>query len=292
MNRFGELLLALFSWCCTLLLTATVGILMVFLLRRGLPAFNMALFFGDTPPLDALLLIKPVFDGLFPALFGTLALVLVAVCCAVPVGLATGIYLAEYAAVAPKRVLNLLFDLLAGIPSIVVGLAGFALAVVLHRTFSGGIGPCLLLSALALAFLVLPYLIRATQNALEAVDPVTRRTALALGASKVQNIFYVLLPNRLADLTGGVILAVGRCAEDTAVIMLTGVVAFAGVPNSLLRKYEAVPFYIYTISSQYTDFQELQRGFAAALVLLFLCAALFLLAFFIQRHLKERLFYR
>ncbi|NLC70478.1 MAG: ABC transporter permease subunit [Desulfuromonadaceae bacterium] len=292
MNRFGELLLALFSWCCTLLLTATVGILMLFLLRRGLPAFDAALFFGDTPPLAALLLSKPVFDGLFPALFGTLALVLLAIACAVPVGLAAGIYLAEYAAPAPKRLLNLFFDVLAGIPSIVIGLAGFALAIVLHRTFSGRIGHCLLLSALSLAFLVLPYLIRSTQNALEAIDPVTRRTALALGASKLQNILYVLLPNRLADLTGGVILAVGRCAEDTAVIMLTGVVASAGIPNSLLRQYEALPFYIYYISSQYSGPEELQRGFAAALVLLSLCVALFLLAFFIQRRLKERLLYR
>ncbi|NLC72130.1 MAG: ABC transporter permease subunit, partial [Desulfuromonadaceae bacterium] len=219
-------------------------------------------------------------------------LVLLAVACAVPVGLGAGIYLAEYAAPAPKRRLNLFFDVLAGIPSIVIGLAGFAMAVVLHRTFSGRIGPCLLLSALSLAFLVLPYLIRSTQNALEAVDPVTRRTALALGASKLQNILYVLLPNRLADLTGGIILAVGRCAEDTAVIMLTGVVASAGIPSSLLRQYEALPFTIYYISSQYSGPQELERGFAAALVLLFLCAALFLLAFLAQRRLKERLFYR
>ena len=183
MNRFGERLLAGFSWCCILTLTAAVGILLLFLLRRGLPAFDATLFFGDTAPLDALLLRRPVFDGLLPALFGTLALVLLAVGCAVPIGLAAGIYLAEYAAPAPKRLLNLFFDVLAGIPSIVVGLAGFALAVVLHRTFSGRVGPCLLLSALALAFLVLPYLIRSTQNALEAVDPVTRRTAPALGAS-------------------------------------------------------------------------------------------------------------
>ncbi|NLV25302.1 MAG: ABC transporter permease subunit [Deltaproteobacteria bacterium] len=292
MNRRGELILIAFSWCCTLLLTAAVGTLLLFLLRRGLSAFDMALFFGDTAPLDALLLRRPVFDGLFPALFGTVVLVFLAVACAIPVGLAAGIYLAEYAAPAPKRLLNLLFDVLAGIPSIVIGLAGFALAIVLHRTFSGRIGPCLLLSALSLAFLVLPYLIRSTQNTLEAVDPVTRRTALALGASKLQNILYVLLPNRMADLTGGIILAVGRCAEDTAVIMLTGVVASAGIPDSLLRQYEALPFYIYYISSQYSGPDELERGFAAALVLLFLCTALFLLAFLAQRRLKERLFYR
>lgn len=292
MGRLLEKLLPPLAWGSALLLAAAVVTLVSFLLLRGLPAMDVGLLFGAVDPLDALLLRRQVFDGLFPALFGTLALVLLAVALALPVGLAAGIYMAEYAAGWPKRLLSLTFDVLAGIPSIVIGLAGFALAIVLHRSFDGRFGPCLLLSAMALAFLVLPYLVRATQTALEGVDPLLRHTALTLGASKLQNILRVLLPNRLADLTGGVVLAVGRCAEDTAVIMLTGVVASAGVPASLLRQYEALPFYIYYMSSQYSGPEELQRGYAAALLLLILCSLLFAVAFVLQRRLTSWLLYR
>jgi phosphate transport system permease protein len=292
MGRLLARLLPGFSWCCALALTATVATLVWFLLRGGLPAFNAELLFGGTRAIDALLLRRQVFDGLFPALFGTVALVLLAVSLAVPVGVAAGIYMAEYAGDWSKGLLSLVFDLLAGIPSIVIGLSGFALAIVLHRSFDGRLGPSLLLSALALAFLVLPYLVRSTQTALEGVDPLLRHTALTLGASKLQNIFLVLLPNRLADLTGGIILAVGRCAEDTAVIMLTGVVASAGVPDSMLRQYEALPFYVYYMSSQYTGPEELQKGYAAAILLMMICSLLFVLAFVAQRRLKSWLLYR
>lgn len=292
MRHLLEKLLPWYAWACALALAAAVVTLVSFLLRGGLPAFDGQLLFGSTSPLDALLLRRQVFDGLFPALFGTLALVLLAVSMAVPVGVAAGIYMAEYAEGWLKRTLSLVFDLLAGIPSIVIGLSGFALAIVLHRAFAGRFGPCLLLSAMALAFLVLPYLVRATQTALEETDPLVRQTALTLGASKLQNILLVLLPHRLADLTGGIILAVGRCAEDTAVIMLTGVVASAGVPDALLRQYEALPFYIYYMSSQYSGPEELQKGYAAAILLMIICSLLFLLAFAAQRRLKHRLLFR
>lgn len=285
-------LLILFSWCCALVVGGSVTTLLFFLFWRGLPHFDLPLFFGDTAPLQALSLRQQVFDGLFPAIVGTLALVLLAICLALPVGIAAGIYMAEYASGRTKQLLSLMFDLLSAIPSIVIGLSGLAVAILLHRQFSGKLGPCLLLSALALALLILPYLIRSTQSALESIEPNIRKTALTLGATKLQNIFLVLLPHRLSDLTSGVILAIGRCAEDTAVIMLTGVVATAGVPHSLLRGYEALPFYIYTVSSQYSDAKELASGFSAAIILVILCCGLFLLSFFIQHSLKQWLLFR
>ena len=87
----------------------------------------------------------------------------------------------------------------------------------------------------------------------------------------------------------GVILALGRAAEDTAVIMLTGVVATAGIPSSLLAKYEALPFYIYYISSQYTDQEELMTGFGAAIILLLVCSMLFITAHLLKNALLRRL---
>lgn len=281
-----------FAWISGLTLVATISGIIGFLLFKGLGTLNLAMIFGDTHWLDALLSRRQVFDGLLPAIIGTVLLVVLSVSIAVPVGLGAGIYLAEYCSRHVKMGFSLFFDILAGIPSIVVGLFGFSVAIFLHKYVSEQIYPCLIISALSLAFLVLPYLIRTTQISLEGLPPEMRKTAPALGATKIQNIFYVLLPRSLPGIVSGVILAIGRCAEDTAVIMLTGVVATAGVPKSLFTSYEALPFYIYYISSQYADSQELLRGYGAAIILLIICALLFLAAFFVKHKLTEHALYR
>ena len=90
----------------------------------------------------------------------------------------------------------------------------------------------------------------------------------------------------------GIILAIGRCAEDTAVIMLTGVVATTGVPKSLLSNYEALPFYIYYISSQYANTHELLTGYGASVILLAICVSLFFLAFVIKKGFTYQTLYR
>jgi phosphate transport system permease protein len=277
------------SWIASLALVSAVAAIIGFLVINSLPVLGRQLVFGATDPLAALLLKKPVFDGLLPAMVGTFVLVLTAVGLALPVGLAAGIYLAEYARGRLKAALSLLFDVLAGIPSIVIGLLGFSLAIFLHQHLSDRIYPCLLISALALAFLVLPYLIRSTQTALEGLPARERITAPSLGATKLQNIRFVLLPRAMDGILSGIILAIGRSAEDTAVIMLTGAVATAGIPASLLGAYEALPFYIYYIASQYTDRQELLRGYGAAVILLLICGALFLLSYVIKSVMQRRL---
>lgn len=288
MSVAGQKLVVAWSWISSLLLVGAVAAIVGFLLFKGFPALNLSLIFGDTEPLAALLLQKPVFDGILPAMAGTLILVLTAVGLALPVGLAAGIYLAEYSRGRIKRLLSLFFDILAGIPSIVIGLFGFSLAVFLHHHLSSRIYPCLLISALSLAFLVLPYLIRSTQAAMESLPARERITAPALGATKLQNIRFVLLPRALDGIVSGVILSIGRCAEDTAVIMLTGAVATAGIPGSVLSTYEALPFYIYYISSQYMDQQELLSGYGAAIILLMLCGGLFFASFVIKKGLAHR----
>lgn len=292
MNRLGEISVTFFSWLCALSLVAALGTVFVFLLFKGLGGMNLQIIFGDTNAWDALTLRKAVFNGLFPAIVGTILLVIISVVMALPVGLAAGIYLAEYGTGRAKNIFSLFCDILAGVPSILVGLFGFSLSIFLHKYISQNIYPCLLISAASLSFLVLPYLIRTTQIALEQIPSEDRLTALALGAGRLQNIFYVLIPRALSGIVSGVILSIGRCAEDTAVIMLTGVVAMAGLPQSMLAKYEALPFFIYYISSQYTDMQELQMGYAAAIILVGICAVLFVAAFFIKNRLVERMLFR
>lgn len=292
MSRIVEKFITVFCWLSILILLGALGSIIGYLILKGFRTMNLKLIFGSTPPLDGLLLKKPVFDGLFPAIFGTLILVFISVSIAIPIGVSAGIYLAEYANLTIKKVFNLFFDILAGIPSIVIGLFGFSLSLFLHKHYSKNIQPCLLISALALAFLVLPYMIRTTQMTLEGLPPYTRLTGLALGATKLQNIFLVLIPKSLSGIISGVIMSIGRCAEDTAVIMLTGVVAMAGIPKSLLSKYEALPFYIYYISSQYRNPEELMTGYGAAIILLSLCVFLFSIAYIFKRRLSYIALYR
>ncbi len=292
MNQMLEKMLILYAWSCGVILVGSVGCILGYLFYMGFSGLNLTLIFSDVPPLDALLFRQPVFDGLFPAIFGTLILVVLSVSIAIPIGIAAGIYMAEYANVKTKNLFNIFFDILASIPSIVIGLFGFSVAVFLHHHFLESIYPCLLVSALSLAFLILPYLIRTTQVSIESIPNHVRITAIALGASRLQNIIQVLIPHSLSGIISGIVLSIGRCAEDTAVIMLTGVVATAGIPNSIMDGYEALPFYIYYISSQYANHEELMNGFSAAIILIMICVLLFCMAFFIKRQLSHHMLYR
>ncbi|MBA3012718.1 MAG: ABC transporter permease subunit [Proteobacteria bacterium] len=282
----------LFAWGCSLVLMGAFLVIIGFLCIKGYTALTPRLIFGDTGFWDAVLLRRQVFDGLFPAMAGTLCLIMLSIVLAVPLGLSTGIFLAEYASPRVKWFFSLVFDILAGIPSIVVGLFGFCITLFLHQCFFDRLYPCLLISALSLAFLVLPYMIRTTQMALESLPVSVRLTAPSLGATQLQNIVYVLLPAALSTILSGIILSIGRCAEDTAVIMLTGAVATAGIPKSVFSSYEALPFYIYYISSQYADHSELIKGYGACLVLIFICMNLFVLSHFLKKRLSQRLLFR
>jgi phosphate transport system permease protein len=292
MQKVMEKLAVFLSWTMTIVLCLCLSIFLTYLLIKGLPSLGTELIFGNAEPLRVLLGHARVFDGIFPAMAGTFFLVVLSSLLALPVGVCSGIYLAEYAKPGMKKLFGSLFDILGGIPSIVIGLFGFSLSIFLHKHFSARLGPCLLISALSLAVLVIPYIVRSTQMSLEEIPPAIRRTALAMGATRLQNIAYVLIPNALSGISSGVFLAIGRCAEDTAVILLTGVVATAGVPSSPLSQYEALPFYIYYISSQYSNPAELSSGYGACLVLLGICSVLFVFAYGMKKHLLHRTLYR
>lgn len=276
------------SWGGALLVPAVLCVLLCFLLWRGLPGWSMRLFFGDTAPFDALLRGAPVFDGLWPACLGTLALVALATGIAVPLGIAAGVYLAEYATGRIRQVFAFCVDLLAGVPSILMGLFGFALILLLRRTVAPDANTGLLLSALCLAVLVLPYLINTTRLAIEGLPQELRLTGACLGLSHGQIVGRILLPAAMHGIFSGVVLAVGRAAEDTAVILLTGVVANAGAPDSLTGKYEALPFHIYYLAAEHQTPTQLTQAFAAALVLLCLTGLMFAAARRLHAHLEKR----
>ncbi len=283
MKKIHEKLALIFFWTCALITAGALISLIVFLVKRGIPSLSIELIFGNVSPIKALLLKQRVFDGLFPAIVGTFMVTTISVLMALPVGIASGIYLAEFSGPKIKNFFNFSLDILASIPSIVIGLFGLTITIFLHKYFYPKIYPCILISCISLAILILPYIVRTTQLSLEAVPISIRLAGICSGASKMQNLYYVLIPYSMSGMLSGIILALGRAAEDTAVIMLTGVVATAGIPSSLLEKYEALPFYIYYISSQYTDQNELMKGFGAAIILLFICTILFVFAHIIKR---------
>ena len=264
--------------CCALVPCIAVFFLLAFLLYKGLPQLGVPLFFDDVPPLDALLGRRPVWDGLWPACAGTLYLVGLTLALALFPGVGCGLYLAEFASPRQAAHIRLVMDVLAGTPSIVMGLFGFTLILFLRHSFAPGANTSLLLAACCLALLILPVLVTATCEALEAVPGSLRLTGTALGFTRRQLARRLLLPAAAPGIWGGIILAMGRAAEDTAVIMLTGVVANARLPAGLGDKYEALPFSIFYTAAQYQDTNELLRGFGAALVLLLLSSLLLLCA--------------
>ena len=278
------------KWLLRLLVLAfctAMVVLLCFLLVRGLPALGVDLFFGNVPPLDAILGRKAVWDGIWPACTGTLCLVCLTLGIAIFPGVGCGIYLAEYAPPRLASAIRCVMDVLAGTPSIVMGLFGFTLILFLRHTLWPEANTSLLLASACLALLILPVLVAATCEALLAVPPRLRLTAQALGFGRAAMLRHILLPTAMPGIRSGIILALGRAAEDTAVIMLTGVVANAGLPAGLHAKFEALPFFIYYTAAQYQDEAELLRGFGASLVLLVLSSGLLLVANMLERRFRK-----
>lgn len=276
------------AWFAAIAVVAAVALLLGVLISRGAPVLGPAFVFGDTPWADALLGRRPVFGGILPALAGTVSLVVLASLMAVPLGVATGIWSVAYASTRARSVIGMAVDLLAGVPSIVMGLFGFSLILFLRHTVAPEANKCLLVAAFCLAVLVLPYLIRATQNAIEGVPPEIQLIGPSLGFTRLQNLLHVVLPAGSRGILSGIILSVGRIAEDTAVIMLSGAVFNTSVLGGPLAKFEALPFRIYWLTSQYRTPQELESGFGCALVLLLVTATLFVSAFLLRRSLEYR----
>jgi phosphate transport system permease protein len=206
--------------------------------------------------------------GIFPAIIGTLILMILTVLFAVPLGIFASIYLSEYTRREGSlliRTISIATNVLAGVPSIVYGLLGLGLFVLFLN-----LGFSLISSALTLSFLTLPIIIAASEEALKSVPMNYREAALALGATKWQMIKLAVLPYALPGIMTSVILGLSRAAGETAPILLTGVVYFlTKIPSSITDQFMALPFHIYALSTQSIN-PELTRPlqFGTVLVLL------------------------
>ncbi|HEX16752.1 MAG TPA: phosphate ABC transporter permease PstA, partial [Deltaproteobacteria bacterium] len=223
--------------------------------------------------------------GIFPAILGTLCLSLGAVLVAFPLGVMTAIYLVFYAPRNPlTQAIRVSISNLAGTPSIVFGLFGLALFV---KTF--GFGVSILSGALTLGLLILPIIIKASEEALKAVPKEFLEASYALGATKLQTICRVVLPAASGGILTGVILSLARAAGETAPILFTAASFYATrLPRSPLDETLALPFHIFALMTEGTDPEAHTRiAFGATLVLLALVLSLNLVAI-IQRYRLQR----
>jgi phosphate transport system permease protein len=200
--------------------------------------------------------------GILPAVVGTVALTLLMTVAAVPAGVATAVYLTEYAPSDSKlaRVIRVCIANLAGVPSIVFGLfgLGFFVSTVgkgIDRTFYGGhivyAAPSLIWASLTLAILTLPVVVVSTEEALRAVPREIRDASLALGATKLQTVTKVVLPEALGGVLTGTILAISRGAGEVAPIMFTGVAYFLTVlPTHLSDQFMSLSYHVYVLATQ------------------------------------------
>lgn len=256
--------------------------LLSYLFYRGYSSLNSTLFIGDLTWKEVIIDKMPVWDGIWPATMGTLSLVVLTMLIAIIPGIGCGIFLACYASPIFKKNILTIINVLAGIPSIVMGLFGFLIILLMRQWISPDANTNLILSACCLAILVLPVIIISTQEAIENIPSSIRMSLVSLGLSQHQIIRSFYLPLASRGILSGIILAIGRAAEDTAVIMLTGVVANSGLPATVFDKFEALPFHIYIVSAEYQSQLELSQGFSTAIVLLLLSVFLFMLASIIE----------
>ena len=201
--------------------------------------------------------------SLMPALINTLFIAAVSLVIAVPIGIGSAIYLVEYAKRGNKivNVIRMTTETLSGIPSIVYGLFGMLFFVkALHM------GMSILAGALTLAIMILPLIMRTTEEALKAVPDSYREGSFGLGAGRVRTIFKIILPSAMPGILSGIILAIGRIVGETAALMYTsGTVA--KVADGLMGSGRTLAFHMYNLSSEgfHTD-----AAYATAVVLLVL----------------------
>jgi phosphate transport system permease protein len=276
-TKRSEKIAFFFLFLATLLIVIPVGLIVVIIVAKGLPAINWQ-FLSDIPRQGMRA------GGIFPAIVGTLYLVCGAIIFALPVGLLAAIYLSEYSA---ENLLNRMIKLaivnLAGVPSVVYGLFGLALFVVFFK-----FGASILSGSLTLGIMILPIIITTSREALESVPQSFREVSLSLGASKWQTVRHVVLPNAIPGIITGTILGLGRAAGETAPILFT-VAAFylPQLPASIFDQAMALPYHLYVISTQVPNVDEKAR-YGTALVLLTLVLFMNLVAIIIRYRFRKK----
>ena len=240
----------------TVWLAAGVNILSLisligYILAQGIPYLSWELFALEYTTQNV---------SLFPALVDTILMVAVALSLAAPIGIGTAIYFVEYAKKSNKfvSIMDMTTDTLAGIPSVVYGLFGLLFFVIYLQ-----MGYSLLAGACTVAIMILPMIIRATEEALQAVPISYREGSYALGANKLRTVLVVVLPAAVPGILAGIILSIGRIMGETAALVYTaGTVA--QLPEDLFSSGRSLAVHLYVLASEGLF---MEQAFATAVVL-------------------------
>ncbi len=221
--------------------------------------------------------------GIFPAIIGSLLLVGGAVFYAIPLGIGAGIYLSEYSKDNRfTRFIRAGIDNLNGTPSIVFGLFGFALFVMFI-----GLPVSMLVGQIVLALMILPSIIRTTEEALKGIPEGFREGSLALGATKWQSIKKVVLPAAIPGIITGVILGMGRVLGETALILFTAVdFRMRYLPRYVIDPVMAITFHLYVLLSEVPN-SEVKAG-GTALILLVMVVIIYSIGIFLRNRYKKK----
>lgn len=251
-QRLFERIMSFLTWTAALMSIGTLIYLVGFILVKGIPYIKPSLFSFTYNSENV---------SLMPAMISTVMMTLLSLLIAVPLGVFAAIYLTEYAGRGNNAVsvIRITAETLSGIPSIVYGLFGLLFFV----TYLGW-GFSLLAGAFTLAIMILPLIMRSSEEALKAVPDIYREGAFGLGAGKLRTVFKIVLPSAMPGVFAGIILAIGRITGETAALIYTaGTVA--QIPENLMMSARTLSVHMYALSGEGLHTNE---GYATAVVLL------------------------
>lgn len=236
----------------------TLIFILGFVVLRGAPVMSWE-FISDIPRMGG------EEGGIFPAILGTFYLVAVALLLAIPLGVGGALYLVEFQKEnIITKIIRFGADTLNAVPSIIFGLFGFAFLVYYLK-----LGVCILSGGVTLAFMVLPTILRTSEEALRAVPNWDKEGSYALGATKLQTIKNIILPQSLSGIITGIVLSIGRAAGETAPIIFTAAILNPVLPESVFDPTMSLPSHLYTLVSESTP-EKLVNAYGTALVLIIL----------------------
>lgn len=274
--RYTQMVAVALLGGATVLTVAVLVFIIVFVLSKGVPGISLEFLFAAPRDMGRA-------GGIFPTLVGTVLLPLIAMAIALPLGVGTAVYLTEYTRETRlTRVLRFGTDCLAGIPSIIFGLFGFIFFVVMLK-----MGWCLLSGGLTLAIMVLPTIIRTSEEAIRAVPTAYREVSFSLGATRWETVLKVVLPNALPGIVTGMMLGVGRSIGETAAVIFTAGSALR-MPVSAFDSVRTMSVHFYILAREGIS-NEMAYATATVLiisVLLVNLAAYSLMNRFIARRAK------
>ncbi len=271
--KYAQKIMNVVFWAVGLLAIAILVIIVGYILYNGLPQVNLTFLF--TSPTD-----NGKSGGIFPMIVSTFYVTIIALLVAVPLGVLSAIFLAEYAGENTLvRTIRFAAETLASVPSIVFGLFGLAFFVIFFQ-----MGFSVLAGGLTLALMAIPTILRTSEVAIETVPKSYKEGSLALGSSKWQTIYMVVIPAAIPGIATGVMLGMARAMEETAAILYT-VGASLTIPVSIFDQGNPLPLWLYTLATEGISLPN-AYGTAAVLVILILIIT-FSTNYLVERQIKK-----